>query len=77
MMIMNVQNSVQSNVCIIQIKFQPKLENIDKGFAKELEFKDIKFPVKIIDILKVEKANGIDVSVSGYENREKQLPLHL
>ena len=43
----------------------------DKGFAKRLNFKDIKFPVKTRDIDKIEKKNSIGISVSGYENKVK------
>ena len=43
----------------------------DKDFAKRLDFKDIKFPVKIRDIHKIEKKNSIGISVFGYENKEK------
>ena len=35
----------------------------DKDFAKKLDFKDIKFPVEIRDILKIEKKNSIGISV--------------
>ena len=43
----------------------------DKDFAKILDFKDIKFPVKIIGIHKIEKKNSIGISVFGYENKER------
>ena len=43
----------------------------DKDFAKRLDFKDIKFPVKIRDIHKIEKKSSIGNSVFGYENKEK------
>ena len=43
----------------------------DKDFAKKLDFKNIKFPVKIRDIHKIEKMNSIGISVFGYENKEK------
>ena len=43
----------------------------DKDFAKELDFKGIKFPVKVRDMHKTEKKNSIDISVSVYENKEK------
>ena len=36
-----------------------------------LDFKDIKFPVKIRDIHKIEKKNSISISVCGNENKEK------
>ena len=43
----------------------------DKDFAKRLDFKEMKFPVKTKDIHKTEKKNSIGVSVFGYENEEK------
>ena len=43
----------------------------DKDFAKKLDFKDIKFPVKTRDIHKIEKNNSIGISVFGYENKVK------
>ena len=43
----------------------------DKGFAKKLDFKDIKFLVKIRDIHKIEKEkNSIGISVFSYNNKE-------
>ena len=42
----------------------------DKDFARELDFKDIKIPVKIRNIHKIEK-NSIEISVFVYENKEK------
>ena len=44
----------------------------DKYFAKKIDFKDIKFPVKMRDIHKIEKKNSIAISVFGYENKEKR-----
>ena len=43
------------------------ITKIDKYFAKKLEFKDIKFR----DVHKIEKKNSINISVFGYENKEK------
>ena len=43
----------------------------DKDFAKRFDFKDIKFPVKIRDIHKIEKKNSIGISVFGYEHKAK------
>ena len=43
----------------------------DKEFAKKLDFKNINFLVKIRDHQRIEKTNFIDISVSGYENKEK------
>ena len=52
-----------------------RITNADKGFVKRLHFKDIKFPVKVRDIHKIEKKNSICISVSGYENKEKKFIL--
>ena len=42
-----------------------------KYFTKKFDFKDIKFPVKVRDIHKIEKTNSSGISVFGYENKEK------
>ena len=51
-----------------------RITKTDKDFAKNLAFKDIKFPVKVRDIHKIEKNNSI--RVFGYENKEK-LPIYV
>ena len=43
----------------------------DNNFAKKLDFKDVKNPVKVRDIQKIEKRNSIGISVFDYENKEK------
>ena len=43
----------------------------DKNFAKRLDFKDIKFPVKVRNAHKIEKKSSINISVFGHENKEK------
>ena len=48
-----------------------RIRKPDKGFARELDFKDIQFPIKIRNIHKIELKNCIAVSVFGYENKEK------
>ena len=40
----------------------------DKDFAKKLDSEDIKFPVKIGDIHKIERQSSIGNSVFGYQN---------
>ena len=44
----------------------------DKDCDKNLDLKDVKFPVKFRDINKIEK-NYISINVLGYENKEKYL----
>ena len=49
-----------------------RITKAEKHFAKKLDFKDIRFPVKIRDIRKIKKKkNSIDISVFDYENKEK------
>ena len=48
-----------------------RITKADKDFARRLDFKDIKFPVKIRDILKIKNKSSIGISVFGYENKEK------
>ena len=48
-----------------------KITKVDKYYAKRLDFKDVKFPVKIRDIDKVEKKHSIGISLFHYENEEK------
>ena len=48
-----------------------RITKADKDFAKELSFKDLKFPVKIRNIYKIQKKNSISIRVFGYENKEK------
>ena len=40
-------------------------------FCQKAWFKDIKFPVKIRGIHRIEEKNSISISVFGYENKEK------
>ena len=53
-----------------------RIRKVDKGFAKELDFKDIKCPVKIRDIHKTKKKKSITISDFGYENKKKY-PIYL
>ena len=48
-----------------------RITKADKDFTKKPDFKDIKLPVKIRDIQKIEKKNSIGISVFGNENKEK------
>ena len=48
-----------------------RITKADKNFAKRLDFKEIKFPVNIRNVHKIEKKNSIDISVFSYENKEK------
>ena len=48
-----------------------RISEADKEFVKRLNFKDLRFPVKIRDIHKIEKKNPIIISAFHYENEEK------
>ena len=50
-----------------------RISEIDKDFARKLVVKNIKFPVNIRYIQKIEKTNCINISVLGYENEGKFL----
>ena len=49
----------------------PTITKCDKDFAEKLDFKDIKSPIKVRDIHKIEKKNSISISVFGYQIKEK------
>ena len=49
-----------------------RIGKVNKDFARELDFKEIKFSIKFRDNHKiVKKGNCIGISVFGYENKEK------
>ena len=75
---MNIQN-INDTECLkcclarylhLQIIISQELEKL-KRFCEKPDLKDIKFIVKVRDILKTEKHNSIGISVFGYENKEK------
>ena len=77
--LINIQN-IDDNECVkwsIVRYFNPadhnprRVTKADHDFARKLYFKDIKLPVKIRDIQKIEKKNCIRICVFGYENKEK------
>ena len=47
------------------------IKKFDKYFPKRPDFMGISFPVKIRDVHQIEKMNSVDISVFGYENKEK------
>ena len=49
------------------------MRKVGNIFARELDFKDVQFPVKIGDIHKIEKKKKtcVSIGVFGYENKEK------
>ena len=68
-MILNAWNGVWSDTYILQIIIPEELEKLQR-FCKKLDFKDIKFIVKVRDIHKTEKNDSIGISVFGYENKK-------
>ena len=68
MMIINTLNGVQSNAYIQQSIIQEELQKLGNVFQKKkLDSEDMKFPIKIRDIYKIEnkenkKNYSIDVS---------------
>ena len=57
----------------LQTNIQQELEKLAKDLRES--FKDIKFPIKIRDIHKVEEKYCISISVFAYENKEKKTNL--
>ena len=73
-MIMNALYDVQPDTDLQADNNPKRITKIDKDFAEKLDFKDVKFPVKVRDIQKIEKKkNSISISGFGYENKEKHL----
>ena len=52
-----------------QKKDPQRIKNIDKVFAKKLDYSNVNFPVSFKDINKIEKQNQINISVFGYESK--------
>ena len=67
--LINVQNSDDNECfkwCLARYlnltDYNPRrITNVDKDFAKTIDFKDIKFPFKIREIYKIEKQNSISI----------------
>ena len=48
-----------------------KIKKANKYFARKLDFKDLKLPIKVRNIQKIEQQNSIGISVFGYKNKGK------
>ena len=46
-----------------------RIAKADKYFAKKLDLKDIKFPLKVRDIHKIEIKNSINIGIFGYNDK--------
>ena len=69
LMILNAWNGAWPDTYFLQIIIPEELEKLQR-FCRKLDFKDIKFIVKVRDIHKTEKNNSIGISVFGYENKK-------
>ena len=77
--LVNVQNTDDNECfkwCFVRYLNPPdhnprRMIKVEKDFGKRLDFKYIKFPLKIRDIHKIEKKNSIGINVFSYENKEK------
>ena len=67
---MNTLDGVWSDIYILQIINEHELGRLTKILQGELDFKNIKFLVKIRYIHKIEKKNCISIRVFGYENNK-------
>ena len=79
--IQNIDDSECFKWCLVSyLNFadhhQARITRAGRDFAKRVDFKDIKFPVKTRDIHKIEKKNYIGISVFGYEDKVKY-PIHV
>ena len=68
----NIDNNECFKRCLVKYlnladRNPARITKVDKDFAKK--FKDINFSVEVRD--KTEKKNLIDISIFGYENKEK------
>ena len=74
--VQNVDNNGCFRWCLVRYlhpadHYLARTTTADKEFAKERNFKDIKFSVKIRDIHKIEKKISITISIFVSENKEK------
>ena len=74
--IQNIDDNECFKWCLVRYLHPPddnprRIRKVDKKFAREPDLNDIKFPVKIRDIHKIEKKNCIGIGAFGYENKVK------
>lgn len=48
-----------------------RIRKVGKLFGQKLDFKDMRFAVKVRDICKIERKNPIGLSAFGYEDKKK------
>ena len=77
--LINIQNIIDNECfkwCLVRYSHPAdhhpaRTRQVDKLYGGKLDFKDIKFPLKVRDIHKIEKKNSISISVFGYKNKKK------
>ena len=79
--IKNMNDNVSLKWCIFRYLNQAdhhpaRIRKIGEILAAELDFEDIKFPVKVKDIRKIEKKNSIEISGFSFENKKKH-PIYI
>ena len=75
----NIQNIIDNECfkwCLVRYSHPAdhhpaRTRQVDRLYGGKLDFKDIKFPLKVRDIHKIEKKNSISISVFGYKNKKK------
>ena len=72
----NVDDNECLKLCLVRYlnladHHSARVTKADTYFGKEIDFKDIKFPVKVGEFRKIETKNSIGISVFGYKNKEK------
>ena len=71
MNIQNINDTKCLKCCLARYLHPLRIRKAAKILQK-LDLKDIKFIVKVRDILRTEKNNSTDISVFGYENKNIQ-----
>ena len=53
------------------------IRNVDKKFAKQLNYKNVNFPVYKKEYSKIEKQNNISISMFSYQKKKKTLSVFI
>ena len=75
--IQNIDDNEYFKWCLVKYLYPKDLEparirKLTRLFRDEIDFGDIKFPVKIKDIRQIKKKHKIGISVFSYENEVKK-----
>ena len=71
----NISGNEWFKLCVARylhpVDYHPAIiAKVGKFCGRKLDFNDIKPPVKVKDIYKIEGKNSIDISVFGYEDKK-------